>query len=87
MSEANAVKISEYLADVAADGSVDSSAFEAVSIPSVKIEISSDGGKTWIDVDSTWDGKVSLDEHRQQEFAKITQPGFGDAGKVKTDGE
>ena len=43
--------------------------------------------KSIVDVDSTWDGKVSLDEHRQQQFAKIAQPGFGDAGKVKTDGE
>lgn len=43
--------------------------------------------KSIVDVDANWDGKVSLDEHRQQEFAKITQPGFGDAGKVKTDGE
>ena len=43
--------------------------------------------KSIVDVDATWDGKASLDEHRQQEFAKITQPGFGDAGKVKTDGE
>lgn len=43
--------------------------------------------KSIVDVDATWDGKVSLDEHRQQEFAKITQPGFGDAGKVNTDGE
>ena len=40
-----------------------------------------------IDVDATWDNKGSLDDHRQQEFAKITQPGFGNAGKVKTDGE
>jgi hypothetical protein len=43
--------------------------------------------KSIVDVDATWDGKGSLDEHRQQQFAKITQPGFGDAGKVKTDGE
>lgn len=40
-----------------------------------------------IDVDATWDGKGSLDEHRQQAFANITQPGFGDSGKVKPDGE
>jgi hypothetical protein len=40
-----------------------------------------------VDVDATWDGKGSLDEHRQKELAKLTQPGFGDAGKVKTDGE
>lgn len=43
--------------------------------------------KSIVDVDSTWDGKSSLDEHRQRQFAKITQPGFGDAGKVKIDGE
>ena len=40
-----------------------------------------------VDVDATWDGKGSLDEHRQKEFAKIKQPGFGSAGKVKADGE
>ena len=43
--------------------------------------------KSIVDVDATWDGKGSLDDHRQQQFAKITQPGFGNAGKVKTDGE
>lgn len=32
-----------------------------------------------IDVDATYDPEsgLSLDEHRQIEFAKITQPGFG----------
>lgn len=40
-----------------------------------------------VDVDATWDGKGSLDDHRQQVFATITQPGFGDAGKVKSDGK
>ena len=39
-----------------------------------------------VDVDATWDGKGSLDEHRQKELAKIKQPGFGDAGKVKANG-
>lgn len=39
------------------------------------------------DVDASWDGEGSLDAHRQQAFAKIKQPGFGNAGKVKTDGE
>lgn len=39
------------------------------------------------DVDASWDGKGSLDDHRQQSFAKIKQPGFGAAGKVKADGE
>ena len=43
--------------------------------------------KSIVDVDENWDGKSSLDEHRQQQFKTITQPGFGDAGKVKTDGE
>lgn len=40
-----------------------------------------------IDVDSSWDGTGSLDDHRQKELAKVKQPGFGDAGKAKTDGE
>jgi len=42
-----------------------------------------------VDVDSTWDGKGSLDDHRQAEFAKLKQSGFGDSGKVKViaDGE
>jgi hypothetical protein len=41
-----------------------------------------------VDVDATWDsGKCSLDEHRHKEFAKIKQPGFGDLGKVKSDGK
>jgi hypothetical protein len=43
--------------------------------------------KPVVDVDASWDGKGSLDEHRQQQFANITQPGFGDSGKVKPDGE
>ncbi len=43
--------------------------------------------KDVVDVDASWDGKGSLDEHRQQAFAKIKQPGFGDLGKVNTDGE
>jgi hypothetical protein len=42
---------------------------------------------TWTDVDSTWNGKGSLDEHRQKELAKVKQPGFGDAGKAKSNGE
>jgi len=29
------------------------------------------------DVDATWDGTGSLDDHRQKEFAKLQQPGFG----------
>jgi len=43
--------------------------------------------KDVVDVDASWDGKGSLDEHRHKAFAKIKQPGFGDLGKVKTDGE
>ena len=41
------------------------------------------------DVDASWDGKGTLDDHRQKAFETIEQPGFGDAGKVKviTDGE
>ena len=30
-----------------------------------------------IDVDKSWDGKGSLDDHRHREFAKIQHPGFG----------
>ena len=30
-----------------------------------------------IDVDATWDGKGSLDAHREAELKKIEQPGFG----------
>lgn len=33
------------------------------------------------DVDATWDGKGSLDEHRQNAFKDMKQPGFG--GPVK----
>ena len=40
-----------------------------------------------VDVDASWDGKGSLDDHRQKELAKIKQPGFGDAGKAKTNVE
>ena len=40
-----------------------------------------------IDVDASWNGQGSLDEHRQKELAKLTQPGFGDAGKVMKNGE
>jgi hypothetical protein len=43
--------------------------------------------KEVIDVDASWDGKGSLDEHRQQAFSKMKQLGFGDLGKVKQDGE
>ena len=38
------------------------------------------------DVDASWDGTGSLDEHRQAAFEKLKQPGFGRKG-VKTDGE
>jgi len=30
-----------------------------------------------VDVDASWDGKGSLDDHRQKAFAEIQQPGFG----------
>lgn len=30
-----------------------------------------------VDVDSTWDGKGSLDDHRQAEFTKLKEAGFG----------
>lgn len=39
-----------------------------------------------VDVDASWDGKGSLDEHRQKELAKLKQLGFGEAGKVKSNG-
>jgi hypothetical protein len=38
------------------------------------------------DVDASWDGTGSLDDHRQAAFEKLKQPGFGRKG-VKTDGE
>jgi hypothetical protein len=38
------------------------------------------------DVDASWDGTRSLDEHRQAAFEKLKQPGFGRKG-VTTDGE
>jgi hypothetical protein len=38
------------------------------------------------DVDASWDGAGSLDEHRQAAFEKLKQPGFGRKG-VTTDGE
>ncbi|HRA89169.1 MAG TPA: hypothetical protein PK992_13890 [Planctomycetaceae bacterium] len=34
-----------------------------------------------IDVDATWDGKGSLDEHRQKAFEAIEQDGFGSQSK------
>jgi len=34
-----------------------------------------------IDVDQSWDGKGSLDDHRQKEFAKLKQNGFGAKAK------
>jgi hypothetical protein len=33
------------------------------------------------DVDATWDGKGSLDDHRQKAFAQMQQPGFGAKAK------
>lgn len=38
------------------------------------------------DVDASWNGTGSLDEHRQAAFEKLKQPGFGRKG-AKTDGE
>lgn len=34
---------------------------------------------TITDVDATWNGEGSLDEHRQKEFAKLQETGFGKA--------
>jgi hypothetical protein len=82
--EVNGVRVSDYLPEI---NDPTGSVIGPVPVPGVKIEVSTDGGKTWTDVDASWDGKGSLDEHRQQAFAKIKQPGFGDIGKVKTDGE
>jgi len=39
------------------------------------------------DIDASWDGKGSLDDHRQRAFAKVKQPGFGDIGKVIPNGK
>lgn len=38
-----------------------------------------------VDVDATWDGEGSLDDHREKELATIEQSGFGREG-VKKDG-
>lgn len=38
------------------------------------------------DIDASWDGKESLDAHREKALKSVKQPGFG-SGKVKTDGE
>lgn len=38
------------------------------------------------DIDASWDGKGSLDEHRKACFEKLKQPGFGRQG-VKTNGK
>jgi hypothetical protein len=58
-------------------------ATELTPVPEVKKVIDPN------DVDASWDGKGSLDEHRQKAFETIEQPGFGDAGKGKViaDGE
>jgi len=39
------------------------------------------------DIDASWDGTGSLDDHRQQAFAKVKQPGFGNIGKADSDGK
>lgn len=38
------------------------------------------------DIDASWDGKGSLDAHREKVLATLKQPGFGAARLVK-DGE
>jgi hypothetical protein len=30
-----------------------------------------------VDVDATWNGEGSLDEHREREFSKLQEVGFG----------
>lgn len=60
--------------------------FAVVNPPVPVIEVSHDGGKTWVDVDASWDGTGSLDDHRAKVFKEIKQPGFGAAGKVNADG-
>lgn len=39
------------------------------------------------DIDVSWTGETTLDEHRQLRLKDVKQPGFGDAGKAKSDGE
>jgi hypothetical protein len=39
------------------------------------------------DIDASWTGETTLDEHRQARMTSIKQPGFGDAGKAKSDGK
>ena len=34
-----------------------------------------------IDVDQSWDGQGSLDDHRQKEFATLKENGFGEQAK------
>lgn len=34
-----------------------------------------------IDIDATWSGEGSLDEHRQNALKDLKQPGFGGASK------
>lgn len=61
------------------------SGISSYSAPQGSLQMSADGGTTWIDVDASWDGKGSLDDHRQKVLQSVKQPGFGDAGKVKSD--
>lgn len=75
--------IGDHIPEANDEGSV----IGSTSAPLGTLQASVDAGKTWVDVDASWDGKGSLDEHRQKEFAKIKQPGFGSAGKVKEDGQ
>jgi hypothetical protein len=58
------------------------------------LEFSSDGGTTRSpekpvdvnDIDASWDGKGSLDDHRQKALKEVKELGFGAARKANTDG-
>jgi len=38
------------------------------------------------DIDASWDGKGSLDDHRQKALKQVKELGFGAARKANTDG-
>ena len=38
--------------------------------------------KKIVDVDASWDGKGSLDEHRHKKFADMKQTGYGNVAKA-----
>ena len=68
----------------------DSSDVPSASLPEGSLQASVDHGKTWIDIDASWDGKGSLDEHREAALKEIKQPGFGaksDAAKERKKSE